>query len=184
VPDLRILFSKAKDPGSRDALTCIRSDGSRTWSKLHAAFPIHDMTHYAVEVQTGCQGGFFGLVSQGWDITDFASPEKRARMPLQALWVEHMVGIIWREFVTRQEGNYYDFVLAAEASLLGLKESLDRQAGRQGPRAEYSDEDRSILSRQISENDLSAIRAQIGSLAARWAQTRPGETLELVFSGS
>lgn len=141
------------------------------------------MTHYAVEVETGCQDGFFGLLSQGWDIADFGSPEKRARMPLQALWVEHIVGIIWREFVTRQHSPYYDFVLTAKASLSALRENLDRHTARQEPRPLYSEEDRSILTRQVSENERTKIMALIGSLAARWAQTTPGEVLELVFPG-
>lgn len=61
MPPLRILFAKAKDPVAQDVLTCIRANGSRTWTKLHAAFPIHDMTHYAVETEIGAKDGFFGL---------------------------------------------------------------------------------------------------------------------------
>src|SRR3954464_3101234 len=134
MPDLRILFAKAKDPASQDVLTCIRNDGSRTWSKLHAAFPVHDMTHYAVETEMKAKDGFFGLVAQGWDITDFGIPEKRARMPLQALWVEHVVGVVWREFVTRDASPFQEFSAAIDATLGALRESMAANAQRKGPR--------------------------------------------------
>ena len=181
MPDLRILFAKAKDASSQDVLTCIRKDGSRTWSKLHAAFPIHDMTHYAVESEVGARDGFFGLLAQGWDIGDFAVPEQRARMPLEALWVEHVVGIIWREYVTREATSYADFESAITATLAALRDSIGRNAKRQGPRARYSEADLAILERRISEAERARIMARIGELAGAWARMPRGETMEIAF---
>lgn len=34
-------------------------------------FPAHDMTHYAVETTFGYTEGFFGLVADGWDMSDW-----------------------------------------------------------------------------------------------------------------
>ena len=181
MPSLRILFAKAKDPDSQDVLTCIRSDGSRTWSKLHAAFPIHDMTHYALESEMDAADGFFGLLAQGWDITDFGIPEKRAKMPLEALWIEHVVGIIWREYVTRQAGSHEEFREAVRATVHALRENLDRNAKRTGPRADYSEREQSVLDREISEESRARVMSRIGELAAQWARTPRGETMELLF---
>jgi hypothetical protein len=181
VPDLRILFTKAKDPASQDVLTCIRPDGSRTWSRLHSAFPVHDMTHYAVETEMQARDGFFGLLAQGWDITDFGIPEKRARMPLEAIWVEHLVGVIWREFVTREATSYEDFCASVEASLAALRSNLNRHSQRQGPRPEYSDAEMQILERGVPEETRARIMTKIGELAASWACTPRGEILELAF---
>lgn len=181
MPKVQILFAKAKDPSSKDVLTCVREDGSRTWSRLHAAFPIHDMTHYAVESEMRAKDGFFGLIAQGWDIGDFGIPEKRARMPLEALWVEHVVGIVWREFVTREISDYANFAAAISATLTALRESIKQNSQRQGPRAEYSEQERSILEKGIPPESRTNIMRRMGELAATWAQTPPGSHVELTF---
>ena len=182
MPPLRILFAKAKDPSAQDVLTCIRQDSSRTWSKLHAAFPIHDMTHYAVETELKAANGFFGLLAQGWDITDFGIPEKRAKMPLEALWVEQVVGVIWREYVTRDATSYEDFSAAINATISSLFESLRQHAKRGGPRPDYSASEMTILERRVSESERASILGRIGEVASIWAQTPRGETMELTFS--
>lgn len=174
MPPLRILIAKAKDSSSQDVLTCIRQDGSRTWSKLHSAFPIHDMTHFAVETQMRASNGFFGLLAQGWDISDFGVPEKRALMPLEALWVEHVVGVIWREYVVGHPDSYDTFSEAIDSTISSLSESLTRNAERRGPRAHYSEGEKSVLERRISEGDRASIMNCIGELAATWAKTPGG----------
>ena len=184
MPNLQILFTKAKDPGSKDVLACIRQDGSRTWSKLHAAFPIHDMTHFAVETEMCAKHGFFGLIAQGWDISDFGIPEKRATLPLEALWVEHVVGVIWHEYVTREATPYEEFSAAIEATLSSLRDSLIRNSQRGGPRAEYSSDEKQIIERGIPEENRTRIVAHLGQLAASWAHTQRGEILELSFDSS
>jgi hypothetical protein len=179
VPKLRILFAKAKDPASQDVITCIRADGSRTWSKLHAAFPIHDMTHYAVETVLEVKNGFFGLLAKGWDITDFAIPEKRARMPLEALWVEHVVGIVWREYVMRDASTYADFCSAINSTISSLRDSIERNKSRQGPQPDYSDQEMAILARTIRGSERAAIMARLAELGATWAGTPRGEVMEI-----
>ncbi len=181
MPNLRILFARAKDPSAQDVLTCIREDGTRTWSKLHAAFPVHDMTHFAVESELKAANGFFGLLAQGWDIGDFGLPDRRAVMPLEALWVEHVVGVVWREYVTRETGPYAEFAAAIDSTISSLRGSLDRNARRQGSRASYSEADKLILNRRISEDQREAIMARISALVAAWVLTPQGETMELGF---
>lgn len=48
---MRVHIKKGRD--GRPTLTCIRADGSRTWSRVHPFFPLHDLTHYAVESVLG-----------------------------------------------------------------------------------------------------------------------------------
>jgi hypothetical protein len=181
MPDLRVVFTKAKDAQSKDVLTCIRRDGSRTWTKLHAALPIHDITHFAVETTLNARNGFFGLLAQGWDITDFGIPEKRSAMPLEALWIEHVVGIIWREFLTRDVAPYNEFAAAISESVTSLRENLARDAKRLRPHAEYSDEEIELLSRGISEAERAAIMNRISELAGEWARVGRGEVMEIAF---
>ncbi|MDF2775439.1 MAG: hypothetical protein K0S86_4940, partial [Geminicoccaceae bacterium] len=70
---LRIRIKKNADGSA--ALTCIRADGSVTWQRQEGAqgrfFPRHDLTHFAVETTLGHRRGFYGLVAEGWNITDF-----------------------------------------------------------------------------------------------------------------
>ena len=54
---------KKKNDGSA-ALSCVRADGSVTWQRQDGQqgrfFPLHDLTHYAVETVLGQPRGFFG----------------------------------------------------------------------------------------------------------------------------
>lgn len=180
--ELEIVFTKPKDPSAKAVLTCVRTDGSRTWIKLPGAFPVHDMVHYAVETEMKVGQGFFGLIAQGWDIEDFGVPEKRAKMPFEALWVEHVVGIIWREYVTRDVSPYPEFCDAINATLEALREGIGRNAKRSGPRADYSDVNESEIGRQVSEEQRSRIMERTGETVAKWARTPPGEVLTLNFA--
>ena len=60
MPELVLQFTKRKNGGA--LLRCIRADGSSTWQR-HAGnraafFPLHDLTHYAVETELGFVRGF------------------------------------------------------------------------------------------------------------------------------
>ncbi len=82
-------------------LTCIREDGSSTWSKVSPATIFHDLGHYAVESVLGYQSAFYGLVKNGFNIEDFEAPrEERKRelmpknLPTEALVTEHLVNLL------------------------------------------------------------------------------------------
>ena len=81
MPDLFIRIKKKSDGSA--ALSCLRSDGSVTWQRQDGAlgrfFPLHDLTHYAVESELGHSRGFYGLVAGGWNLTDFGKPWPRGR---------------------------------------------------------------------------------------------------------
>ncbi|HEY5060709.1 MAG TPA: hypothetical protein VII52_04185, partial [Gemmatimonadaceae bacterium] len=74
MPELIIRIKKKSDGSA--ALSCIRADGTTTWQqqngKLGRFFPLHDLTHYAVESVLGFRNAFYGLVASGWDLADFA----------------------------------------------------------------------------------------------------------------
>ena len=63
---------------------------------MHAFFPEHDLTHFAVESEMQCRNAFFGLIAQGWNIDDFAAHGAAERLPFEALWVENIVMLIER----------------------------------------------------------------------------------------
>jgi hypothetical protein len=92
-------------------LRCTRADGSVTWQKQtrHAMyFALHDLTHFAVESTLGFRRGFFGLISEGWEIDDTTGKGSRGRLPEEAIEVEHIVGMFDTErgsgtFVTAED---------------------------------------------------------------------------------
>jgi hypothetical protein len=149
-----------KIPNGRPSLACVRADGSRTWSKLHPFFPLHDLTHFSVESVLGFSEAFFGLVASGWEIDAFAEPGAATRLPAEALVAECIVGLLDLERGTGQ-------VMPAAEFSEALAEALAGQ-GR-GP------------FRSISDGELAAVRMLRGALAAEWQRLPDGETMELAF---
>ena len=157
-----IRIKKGKD--GRTSLSCTRADGTTTWQRQEGAqatfFPRHDLTHYAVETALGHRQGFYGLVSSGWDFSDFGSPWPRGRLPVEAGISEMIVGVLDME---RRTGE--------RVSADELNKKL----------AEYSVENGLPQQRQLTEEDLARVRATRGEMFARWEAVRPGDALEIPF---
>src|SRR5262245_49621493 len=87
-----------KNADGSSALTCVRANGTTTWQRhdgVHGRFfPLHDLTHYAVETELVFRNGFYGLVADGWDLSDFEDRARRARMPAEAILPELIVGFL------------------------------------------------------------------------------------------
>jgi len=162
VSELTVLIKKRADGSA--ALSCRRADGSVTWQRQEGAqgrfFPLHDLTHFAVETELGYDQGFFGLVAAGWDITDFGRPWPRGELPTQALLTELLVG----------------FLDGERAS--GTKWSIDELTSST---ASYAAQSGRALDLELSDAALDRIRERRGRLFAQWAALRSGETLELTF---
>jgi hypothetical protein len=150
-----IQFKKGRD--SRPTLTCIRKDGSRTWNQVHSFFPEHDMTHLAVERALGLQEAFFGLVAAGWSLDRFAEPGMSKQLPADAIFAEHLVGLLDRERGAGARWSVAEFTEALQASL---------PAG----------------GREITEDELLRIRADRAEMSAAWQALPPGSTLDLEYA--
>jgi len=144
-----IQLKKGRDGPS--TLACVRPDGSRTWAHLHPFFPVHDLTHCAVESVLQIGQAFFGLVRSGWAIDDFASPGTAHRLPAEAVRAERIVGVF----------------------------DLERASGRAYTAAEFNAA--APGGAAITEADLAAIRSLRDELHARWIALAPGQTLEIPF---
>lgn len=157
-----IRIKKGKD--GRTALSCIRADGTTTWQRQEGAqatfFPRHDLTHYAVETALGHREGFYGLVSAGWDFSDFGHPWPRGRLPAQAAISEMIVGMFDLE---RRIGE--------RASAEELNQKL----------AEYAAENSLPSQPELTEEDLARVRAMRADMFARWEAVQPGDALEIPF---
>jgi hypothetical protein len=163
VPRLLIQLTKRTDGGA--VLRCMRDDGSATWQKQHgrqaAFFPLHDLTHYAVETELGFRSGFYGLIAQGWEIDETTGKSARGPLSNEAIVVEHVVGQLDLERTTG--------VTWCAAELNANAAEYFRQNHRPAP------------PRALTDADLMCVRERLRDLYARWHALRPGDTLELPF---
>jgi hypothetical protein len=141
-------------------LACVRADGSRTWGKEHPFFPVHDLTHCAVESVLGFDQAFFGLIATGWDVDDFAKPGASRRMPFQAIIAEHVVGVLDRERALTVPLSVAEFNKTVVASL---------------PPAQRD------AFTPLSEAQLSQVRELRQTIEARWHALPAGATLVVEF---
>lgn len=160
-PRLELEFCKRTDGSVTFRL--VRADGSATWQRHQGPtaqfFPLHDLTHFAVETTLRHARGFYGLVAEGWEISDFGSPWPRGRLPDDLDPSEDIVGFL----------------------------DLERASGHQQSAAEYNAQlERQLAGRRTSfapltEAQLTAIRERVRELHERWLALAPGDTMRLAF---
>ena len=163
---LLIRFAKRKD--GRYVLSCVRPDGSVTWQRNeggHAAFfPVHDLTHYAVETELRHRLGFFGLIAGGWDFSDFAENWGRRPMPPDADPSELIVGLLDAERVAGEPTP------AAALNASAARYFAQRGVPDAGPHAV-----------RLTDEQLGRIRNLLRDLVQQWDALAPGAAMELPF---
>jgi len=159
---LTIRITKRTDGGS--VLKCVREDGTETWQKQQgqsaAFFPLHDLTHYAVESELGIRDAFYGLIASGWTIDETGERGVAAKLPPDAIFVENVVGTLDTERASGMRWTAEEF-----------NENTARFAkngGRAAPRA-------------ITDDELARIRKRRAELFGQWRELPAGQTLELTF---
>jgi hypothetical protein len=164
MPDLLIRIKKKTDGSA--ALSCTRADGSVTWQrqegKLGGFFPLHDLTHYCVETVLGFDRAFYGLLAEGWDISDFGKPENRGRDYSDAMLAEIIVGMFDLERATGERGDARD--LAAKIALF-----YEAQGGP-------------VPSLAITQAQIDRIRELRAELFEQWRNLPAGDAMELEFN--
>ena len=159
---LRIQIARRTDGGS--VLRCERPDGSMTWQRQEGRqaefFPLHDLTHYAVERTLGIRQAFYGLIGAGWDVDDTTGKGRRGPLPDPALFVESLVGLLDGE----------------------------RAGGVRWTAAEFNQQIGSYLARSgrrpaliLDDEQLTRIRTERNAAIERWRAVPPGGTLEIDF---
>lgn len=155
-------FAKRKDGST--VLRCLRDDCSTTWQRnenQHARFfPVHDLTHYAVETELGYKHGFFGLIAGGWNIDDTTGKSPRGPLPAEAIEVEHLVSSFTAEWNSPAPWSRDDF---------------NQQA------REWAERRGSPAPRPLSDDELMRVRTRMNELCVRWRDLPAGETLTLPF---
>ena len=159
---LVLQFTRRSDGSA--LLRCIRADGSTTWQRQddhHAAFfPLHDLTHYAVETELGFRRAFYGLIAEGWDIAETTGKSARGPLPDEALEVEYFVSA---------------FAVERASGAATTAEEFNQLA------ATYADARGRPRPRPVTHEELAKVRSRFDQLAAKWRGLAPGETMELAF---
>jgi hypothetical protein len=154
-----------KNTDGTAALSCTRADGTVTWQRQQGAqglfFPRHDLTHYAVEIVLGVRSAFYGLIADGWNISDFGPPWPRGRVPEEAAVAELIVGFLDAERASAARWSAADFNDKAVAY--------------------YRDHDTSTIPPTLTDTDLARIRQRRAELFAEWDAVSPGSAIELRF---
>jgi hypothetical protein len=163
--DLRIRLKRHSDGSA--SLTLTRADGSVTWQRqngsLGLVFPPHDLTHFAIESELHYRSGFYGLVADGWEISDFATPWPRGAIPEEAREVELIVGFFDSERRSKDRWNATAFNEHAEKFV-----AAGKYAGK-------------IKTLVLRDEDIARIRAVRDDLLQRWFALKPGDAMELTF---
>lgn len=150
---IRIKKGKNRYKHKPDTLTCIRDDGTVTWSHIYPGFFLHDLTHYVVETSLGYNNAFFGLISKGYNIPEFSLPksERTFNIPEDAISVEPIVALLQME--------HWD----------SFPEKL-------------LDTDSQELPPNVTSELIDNMREKLMELVKRWEDLLPGEFLELEFN--
>ena len=159
---LHVELTKRADGGA--VLRCIRSDRTITWQKQEgrqaAFFPLHDLTHFAVETTLEFRHGFFGLIADGWEIDETTGKGRRGSLPQEAVIVEHLVGFFDLERATGEAWSAPEY--AAQLAMRGLISTSAAPAW-------------------LTDTALDRVRVRRRELFAEWAAVPPGSRLVLTF---
>ena len=162
----RLTIRIKKNADGSAALSCTRADGSVTWQRQQGAqgafFPRHDLTHYAVETVLEHRLGFYSLVASGWDLSDFAAPWPRGRIPSEAGASELIVGFLDTERASGTRWSAEDF---NDKTAIHYR---DRKIAGEPP--------------TLTDDDLARIRRRRAELFEQWDAVPAGGALELTFT--
>ena len=155
---MTIRFKKSR-PNKPHALSCIRRDGSTTWTRLRVPVQ-HDLIHYAVETTLGLRDSFYGLLARGMNITDFEKPKAERTFDLtdETVHTEYIVGLFQMEL--SNGSPYKDFNAELQAMCAQNKFSAPRE---------------------IEPEEIERIRQAVSEMLYQWQAIEPGQTFELTF---
>jgi hypothetical protein len=160
---LTIKFTKRRDGSVISRFE--RADGTATWHRKEGVqanfFAAHDLTHYALETTLGYRRGFYGLVAEGWDLSDFGTPWPRGPLPLDAEPAELIAGLLDGERAAGERSTAEQF-----------NEKIALY---------YSAHEELTNPLALTQEKLDEIRKSAQELRGRWAALPLGDTLELTF---
>ncbi len=154
-----------KEVNKPSTLLCTRRDGSITYSKIQIDFEIHDIAHYAVEMQLQLKNAFYGLLSRGYQICDFLLPKDERpkelqpqNLPSEALATEHLVNLLTIDFMQTD----------GEMDISKMLEDILDDNGLSFPE-------------KVKKEKITSIQKELVDLMVQWNKLQSGQSLEMVF---
>ena len=100
-----------------------KGDGSATSGRLGPGGfgAIHDLAHYVVESGLSLRHGFFGLLEQGWAVSDFTAKGAAARLPDESIVTECVVGLLTNAVLAGSRPDPADFAAMVHAAVAGVR---------------------------------------------------------------
>jgi hypothetical protein len=163
MPTLTFRIKKRLD--AHAVLVLVREDGSSTSGSIGPPGgygPVHDLAHYVVERTLGLSEGFLGLVTSGWEITDFEKKGTARRLPAEAILAEVAAGEMSRQAMMWQWSSAEDYAWAVDTTVRKSHPGYTLPA--------------------ITHDAFEEMRVELLELRQRWNELAPGDTLELRFS--
>ena len=159
-----LLIQITKRADGSGILRCVRPNGSVTWQKQDGKyagfFALRDLTHFAVESILGYRQGFFGLIVEGWDISDTTGKGSRGPLPPEALEVETLVGLLDQERGSSALWTIDEFNDAAALQASSVSRPMPRK---------------------LFLEELTQVKAKRAELFSKWFALLHGGVMELRF---
>lgn len=112
---MKLQIEITKEFKKASILNCVREDRTSTYASLYPNLEIHDIAHFVVETNLKYTNAFYGLLAQGYAISDFQLPPeerpealKSKNLSAEALVTEHMVNIL--QTMYKQYNSKTDFL--------------------------------------------------------------------------
>ena len=180
-----IRFTKAKNTSKHDTLTCVRSDGSKTWWTLPTHFAEHDMLHYIVETTLGFREAFFGLIAAGRDIDSFGTRDgKKDAYTREEGDAELIVGLLQVEL---SDSTLPSVLTVDGVSGTAAQDDISSTSGDFWTMLSLACTHRnyplpqSLLEERSGREKMNKIRARMCDLSEQWCRLPDGGSLELSF---
>ncbi len=158
---LRLQFKKQKDGSA--VLTCFRTDGTSTFTKIRPGLEVHDLAHYVVETALGFKEAFYGLINQGYRVPDFELPRNQRpaalipeNLPLESLQTEFIVNQLQIELYN--SGEQQAFIPLLQQAM--ANRNLD-------------------FPEVLTSDKVPAMREELRALVSRWQALPTGEAIDL-----
>lgn len=148
-----------KNTARDHVLSCKRKDRTITWTHASNFFILHDLCHYTIETILSLKRAFFGMLSDGTDITEFELPKEQRTVELtpEALFAEHLVNLVVIDYTQGRMDNLLEV----------FRETYDDAGSR--------------LVNNINEEKLQGIRENYAALIQPWKAVDETETIKLIF---
>lgn len=160
---MHVRFTKNLPSAPGDTLTCVRPDGSTTWSEMprQGILP-HEAFHFVVESTLDWHDAFFGRIARGENISDVTArlhnPKIESSKNAQAVQCEALIECLQAD----QWGGASDPVTFAEKLITTCRR-------------------RHVPPPDINAEELTLVRTALREFGATWRPLPPGQSLERTY---